>query len=116
MLYIGMDLHRNSSTFCVKDEKGNVIDRARIFTRPSAIKGYLKRFKERDSLKLVLEPVSQWYFYADLISRLGVEVKLANPLKIKAIASAKIKTDTIDANTLCDLFRANLLPEAFFKS
>jgi transposase len=116
MLYVGMDLHRNSSTFCVKDEKGNVIDRARIFTRPSAIKGYLKRFKERDSLKLVLEPVSQWYFYADLISRLGVEVKLANPLKVKAIASAKIKTDTIDANTLCDLLRANLLPEAYFSS
>ena len=69
-----MDLHKNSSTFCVKDEKGNVIDRARIFTRPSAIKGYLRKFKERDSLKLVLEPVSQWYFYADLISSYSREV------------------------------------------
>jgi len=116
MLYIGMGLHKRSSSFCVKDEKGNVINRAKIFTRPSAIKGYLKRFKKMDSLKLVLEPVSQWYFYADLISSLGIEVKLVNPLKVKAIASARIKTDTIDANTLCDLLRADLLPEAYFSS
>lgn len=113
-LFIGMDLHKNSSTFTIKDKDGNIIDACKIATEPSAIKGYLKRFNQ--SASLVLEPVSQWYFYANLIQDLGIEVHLANPLKIKAIASARIKTDKIDANVLCDLLRTNLLPEAYFSS
>lgn len=113
MKYIGMDLHKNTSDFSVKDKDGNEIDSRKITTEPSAIKGYLKHFKKA---KLVLEPVSQWYFYANLISRLGIDVHLANPLKVKAIASARIKTDKIDASILCDLLRTNLLPEAYLSS
>jgi transposase len=114
MLYIGMDLHKNSSTFAIKDKDGNLIDSDKLPTEPSAIKGYLETFK--DDLSLVLEPVSQWYFYADLLQNMGIDVHLANPLKVKAIASARIKTDKIDASVLCDLLRTNLLPEAYFAS
>jgi len=108
-----MDLHKNSSTFAIKDKQGKVIDNSKITTEPSAIKGYLRKYPQS---RLVLEPVSQWYFYGDLIQNLGLDVKIANPLKVKAIASARIKTDKIDANVLCDLLRTNLLPEAYFAS
>src|SRR3989344_3222766 len=47
---------------------------------------------------------------------LGYEVHLAHPMKVKAIASARIKTDKIDAGVLADLLRTNLLPEAYFSS
>jgi len=42
---------------------------------------------------------------------LGYDVRLSPPLKTKAIAYAKIKTDKIDAKVLADLLRAKLLPE-----
>lgn len=113
MYYIGMDLHKNSSTFAVKDKHGKIIDNSKIPTEPSAIKGYLRKYPNS---RLALEPVSQWYFYGDLIQNLDLDVKIANPLKVKAIASARIKTDKIDANVLCDLLRTNLLPEAYFAS
>lgn len=38
---------------------------------------------------------------------------MAHPWKVKAIASARIKTDTIDSNILADLLRANLIPESY---
>jgi transposase len=41
------------------------------------------------------------------------EVKLANPLRTRAIAEARIKTDHVDAETLCDLLRANLICESY---
>jgi transposase len=41
------------------------------------------------------------------------DVKLSNPTKTKAIASARIKTDSVDASTLCDLLRANLVAESY---
>jgi transposase len=40
-------------------------------------------------------------------------VTLAHPYKVRAIASAKIKTDAIDAGTLAQLLRANLIPAAY---
>jgi transposase len=38
---------------------------------------------------------------------------LAHPLRTKAIASARVKTDAVDACTLAQLLRADLLPEAY---
>lgn len=108
-----MDLHKNTSTFSVKDREGNIIDARKIATDPATITGFVKQFS---GASLAVEPVSQWYFYADLMQKSGIDVHLANPLRVKAIASARIKTDTIDAGVLCDLLRANLLPEAYFAS
>lgn len=113
MYYIGMDLHKMTTTFCAKTKDGKLIDSSKVITNPFEISKYLRRFLD-EKISLVLEPVSQWYFYADLIQRLGVELHLANPLRVKAIAEARIKTDKIDASVLCDLLRANLLPEAYF--
>lgn len=111
-LFIGMDLHKNSSTFCVKTYDGTVVKHAKVLTDPNDVSRFIKSFKE--PTHIVLEPVSQWYFYADLLAALGCDVHLAHPMKVKAIASARIKTDSIDASVLCDLLRTNLLPEAYF--
>jgi len=40
-------------------------------------------------------------------------VKMAHPLKVKAIASARIKTDKIDARTLALLLKAGMIPESY---
>ena len=46
----------------------------------------------------------------------NIGVKLENPLKTKAIAEAKIKTDTIDARTLAHLLRSDLVGECYIVS
>lgn len=109
-----MDLHKNTSTFCVKDRDGVVVKQQKVLTDRNQITQFVRSFNE--PLSLAVEPVSQWYTYADLLQGLGVDVHLAHPMKVKAIASARIKTDTIDAGVLCDLLRGNLLPEAYFAS
>jgi transposase len=45
-----------------------------------------------------------------------VQVVLANPLKTKAIASARIKSDKVDAKILAHLLRADLIPESYVPS
>lgn len=47
----------------------------------------------------------------DLLEKLGIDVTVAHPLKVGAIANAKIKFDSIDAPTLAHLLRASLIPE-----
>src|SRR5215207_3535806 len=43
----------------------------------------------------------------------GYELQLAHPLRTKAIASARVKNDALDARTLAHLLRTGLLPEAY---
>jgi transposase len=59
-----------------------------------------------------LEASYAWEPMYDWLDELVEEVTLAHPLKVKAIASAKIKTDAIDAETLAQLLRANLIPKS----
>lgn len=116
-LFIGLDLHKNTSTFVVKNKDGKLIDSAKVLTDKNDISKFIKSIKRNgggNELSLAVEPVSQWYYYADLLENLGVDVHLAHPMNVKAIASARIKTDKIDAGVLADLLRANLLPEAYF--
>ena len=116
-LFIGMDLHKNTSTLCVKDKEGEEILSQKILTDKNCVREFIVQIKEQSTdLSLVMEPVSQWYYYADLIENLGVDVHLAHPMRVKAIAAARIKTDKIDAGVLADLLRSNLLPEAYFSS
>lgn len=111
-LFVGMDLHKRTSTFCVKDYDGNVIKQAKVLTDRNQIRDFFNDLRQPSSV--ALEPVSQWYTFADLIEALGHDVHIAHPLKVKAIASARIKTDKIDAGVLADLLRGNLLPESYF--
>ena len=53
--------------------------------------------------RAVIEAGRTWGVIYDLLEDIRVEPVLANPLKTRAIVDAKIKTDSIDANTLADL-------------
>ncbi len=46
-----------------------------------------------------------------VLSPFVTKVVIANPLQVKAIAHAHVKTDKIDAGTLASLYAAGYLPE-----
>src|SRR3989338_11343900 len=60
-----------------------------------------------------MESTGVWEYIYEILEAMKYEVKLANPVKTKAIAYAKVKTDSVDASTLADLLRANLVAENF---
>jgi transposase len=63
-----------------------------------------------------MEAGRNYHIGAELLEGLVEEIKLAHPLKVRAIAEAKIKTDSIDSLTLAQLLRGNLIPEAYFRN
>jgi len=54
-----------------------------------------------------------WGWLAELLEDYGFESHLVHPLRCKAIASARLKNDKVDAAILAQLLRADLLPEAW---
>ena len=54
-----------------------------------------------------------WGWLVKLLEDYGFAPHLVHPLRCKAIASARLKNDKVDAATLAQLLRADLLPEAW---
>ncbi len=63
--------------------------------------------------RVALEATYGWEWLAELLEDSGYEFHLAHPLRTRAIAAARVKTDAVDARTLAHLLRADLLPEAY---
>src|ERR1043165_7814064 len=62
---------------------------------------------------VAFEAAFGWSWLIDLLEDYGFEAHLVHPLRCKAIASARLKNDKVDAAILAQLLRADLLPEAW---
>jgi len=111
MNYMGIDHHKQYSHLTVLDEEGEVIKTGTVLNRSKEVKNFLEGCG--GELKAVIEAGRASYTMIDLLEDLGVDVKMAHPLQVKAIAQAKIKTDKRDSKILAHLLRTNLIPEVY---
>lgn len=110
--YIGVDLGKQSSYFVVKNAQNKTLRQMKVVNDPTAIRQALQPFLDTPCLA-VIEATCNYYWMHQQLTSLGCQVKVAHPLKTRAIASAKIKNDRLDANILADLLRADLIPESY---
>lgn len=108
--YLGIDLHLKRTYVVLMDERGEVIDQRRLPN--DSVGDYLMHKVPRETYA-VLEATRNWPFMYDLLSEHVERVELAHPKELKAIASAAVKTDQIDAKVLAHLARMNYLPIAY---
>src|SRR4030042_5524889 len=94
----------------VLDEDGRELKNGRMPNFRRYVEEFLSPFRP---FRAVLEAGRSSYVMADLLRELGGEVKMANPVEVKAIAHARIKTDKRDSRTLAQLLRADLIPEVY---
>jgi transposase len=118
MPYVGVDAHKAHSQMTVMDEKGAVLERRRVTSSREGVLEALgpHRGGGDEPMKAVLEAGYGWGPIYDWIGEVADEVLLAHPLKVRAIADAKIKTDKLDSEMLARLLRADLIPEAYTPS
>jgi transposase len=110
--YVGVDYHRGYSYMTAVDEMGKVSARGRVANDREGVRQFLRRACQDGDTAAVLEATRNWTVMYDLLEEFVGEVHLAHPLKVKAIAEARIKTDKIDSEVLAHLLRCDLLPEA----
>ena len=111
-LYAGLDMHSDSVTGTIKDETGTPVRVLKVDTNKEGARRLFDRLKKKN-ITAVFEASRNWPYYAELLQPYCNNIVMAHPLKVRAIASARIKTDAIDSNVLSDLLRANLIPESY---
>ena len=111
MWYVGLDIGLKWHYVVVMDEHGTIRQQQRLPHDPLVIQRFFETLE--GPAKVVLEATGHWVAVYDRVAPYVQEVVLAHPLKVRAIASARIKTDKIDATTLAHLLRADLIPRAY---
>lgn len=109
MLHSGIDLHKRTVVLSTIDADGQRVDEAQLPTTRVAVRRYFAAHPGPH--RAVVESTATWYWLRDLLVELGVDLKLGHSKYIKAISYAKVKTDAVDAHTLAQLLRNDLIPE-----
>lgn len=117
MVYVGMDVHQSSTTFCLFDPLDGPKGRYRTVKRPTTaenIEAVLRPFQ--GDCKVAYEVGTQAQWIAKIVRPLAAEVQVANPSLIPWLFRAGRKTDSIDARKLATLLHLNQLPTVHLPS
>ena len=111
IMYIGVDLHKKYSYVTRMTHEGEILAQERIEHNSEALGAFVQSLDKDD--KIAVEATGNWYYLYELLEDRVPDISLSHPLKTRAIAEARVKTDKIDSKTLAHLLRADLLPRSY---
>ena len=110
-VYVGIDVHRKRSQVAVIDARGEVLANRNV---PNGAEPILKVIGGLPpGTPAAFEACYGTSWLVELLEDYGFAPHLVHPSRCKAIASARLKNDKVDAAILGQLLRADLLPEAW---
>ena len=114
MLYVGVDLHKQSISLCVvelADRQRKIVERRRF--RCDEEEKIADYFEGLGEYQLVVEATASYEWFVELVEPTADRVVLAHPRHLRVIAQSKRKTDKVDAQTLAEFLALDQIPEAW---
>ncbi len=110
MRIIALDVHRSFAQMAVLED-GKIRNAGKIDLEHNRLLQFAKRLKPDD--EIIIEATGNTSAIVRLLSPYVGRVIIANPILVRAIAWAKVKTDKIDAAVLAKLHASGFLPEVW---
>src|SRR5580700_5546661 len=107
MYYIGLDVHKRTISYCVKDGSGAMRSEGTLPATRLDLDVWMKTLPQPWTAAMEATAFTGWIY--DHLQPHAAALKVAHPLMLRAIAAAKKKNDRIDAGKICDCLRALLL-------
>jgi transposase len=111
MNFIGLDIHKKTISYCVKDISGKVLSEGKIPATRQGLQEWVGTLAKPWSVAMEATMFTGWIY--DYLRPHAAAVKVAHPLMLRAIAVAKKKNDRIDAGRIADCLRCDFLPECY---
>jgi len=108
---IGLDVHKRFAEVAIIDPGGSPRRGPRIPVTPEGLRAFAQQLGPDD--QLVLESTSNAFPVAELLAQHAGRVVISNPMRTRAIADAKVKTDHVDAAVLAQLLAADFVPQVW---
>ena len=111
MYYVGLDVHKKSIAYCVKQADGVIIREGTVAARRADLSEWARQLPRPWTGAMEATLFSDWVY--EHLAPLAESLHMGHPARMRAIATGKKKSDKLDARTICDLLRCNLLPPAY---
>jgi transposase len=114
MYYVGLDVHKKTISYCVKDVSGQIHSEGKVGATRRELDAWMKALPQPWTVAIEATIFTGWIY--DHLLPHAAQVKVALPLMLRAIAAAKKKNDRIDAGKIADCLRCDFLPECHMAS
>src|SRR5260370_961449 len=91
MYYIGLDIHKKTISYCVKDASGQIHREGKIGSARCELDSWIKTLPQPRMIAMEATIFTGW-IYDHMLPR-AAKVKVANPLMVRAIAAAELCPD-----------------------
>ena len=112
--YVGLDVHKKTISYCVKTAAGEIVEEGRLETSRGAVRIWAEGRQQPWSGAMEATLFSAWIY--DTLNPYAAKLVMGHPAKMKAITAGKKKSDCLDARTIADLLRCDLLPTCYVLS
>ena len=109
--YVALDIHKHYCVIAGVDREGRVLLQP-VRVEHADLEEWLKK-KLLSNDQVVIESTTNAWHVHDLLGPLVERVVVANPIKVKQIAQARVKTDIRDTLILARLLAASLVPDVW---
>jgi transposase len=114
MYYIGLDVHKKTISYCVKDAGGQIHAEGTVASTRTDLDCWMKTLPQPWTAAMEATIFTGWIY--DHLRPHAAQLRVAHPLMLRAIAAAKKKNDRIDAGKIADCLRCDFLPECYMVS
>jgi Transposase len=114
MYFIGLDVHKKTISYCVKDAAGRVYQEGKIGSTRRELDSWIQTMPQPRTIAMEATIFTGWIY--DHLLPHAEKIKVAHPLMLRAIAAAKKKNDRIDSGKIADCLRCDFLPECHMAS
>ncbi len=111
MYYIGLDIHKKTISYCIKDVAGKVFGEGVVAATRPDLDRWMVALPQPWTVAMEATLFTGWVY--DHLRPHAAAAKVAHPLMLRAIAAAKKKNDRVDANKIADCLRCDFLPECY---
>jgi transposase len=109
--YIGFDIHKKTIQYCTKQADGSIVAEGRIAATRAALSQWLARQNKPWKGAMEATMFTAWIY--DFLQPHAIELKVAHPAMLQAIAAGKHASDRLDARTIADLVRMDWIPKVW---
>lgn len=112
MIHVGVDLHQRFCYMTALEASGKIVQAGPVTNERLALRKYFRQFRGQ-AVQVAVEACGFWPAFREVVEPEVERLVLVHPQRVKAIASAKLKNDRVDSQTLAHLLRGDLLPESW---
>jgi transposase len=109
--YIGLDVHKKTISYCIKTADGRIVREGKLQATRLALRSWAEGLREPWCGAMEATLFSAWIY--DTLKPYAEKLVMGHPARMKAITAGKKKSDTIDARTIADLLRCDLLATCY---